>query len=226
MSTVAQPVDWKTITPEPLLKAVSRIRDRFEEKAVVGCRTMERDCYPEIHQVPAGTTEMTIYERHFKACVRLLEAPNRFSDFLSIAEKHAPSLGRDAVDWAQEQMRMLIEETAVWGERWLKSACDRHYSKLRDDSPGYFELFDPHWLAPRCTSMRGLFAGRAYDRQTAWNRDDSSRTEHILAAARYLFARECSVELERAVGDANVRVAQGGSGFSPAVSGEAPAPTH
>lgn len=220
MSTVGQPVDWKAITPQPLQKAVSRIRDRFEEKAVAGCRTMERECYPEIHQVPVGTTEMTVYERHFRACVRLLEVPNRFSDLLSIAEKHAASLGHDAMDWAQAQMQTLIEETAVWAERWLRSACDQQYSTLRNDTPRYFELFDqrwprdykenrgsPHWLAPRCTSM-GLFAPHAYDRQTAWSRDDRPRTEHVLAAARYLFVRECSIDLERAIGDAYVRLAQ------------------
>lgn len=209
MPTVVQSANWKALTPESLQKAVSRIRDCFEERAVMGCRKMESECHPEIHfhSVSIGSTEMTVYERHFKVCIQGLEVADTFRVLLNIAGKHAPSLDCSPVEWAESHMRMLISETAIWGQRWLKSACDRQYAELRDDTPEYFELMDPKkWLAPRCTSM-GLFASRTYDHATAWTRDNESRTQHILEAARYLYLRECSADLDRAVGDAHIHLA-------------------
>lgn len=118
-----KPVDdsWKVITPLPLLRGVENIRKDFGALCDVQMNYFRKKCFKDLHLLPSGTTEPTVFKNYSYACIGKLQeiVKYAFGRFLEISLNQSGPIGAAPIDWAFLQTVDLIEGEDRTVERWI-----------------------------------------------------------------------------------------------------------
>ena len=216
---MAAVLDWVKITPWELVPAIKSIRRSFQNTARLYSEITKERCYAALHPAqPALAPDQdsfgeylekvgvpvrqfqdkansekppVILAAYFSAYLKGLKAEirERFDQMLKIGVAKADVLKSrsfdarclypTAVEWAREHLRILIHENAEV-EWWIRTACDHSPRKA--------------WCAPRLIQMPPL-GNIPYDRATAWEREDETRTQEVLKCLTGTFCQRLESDL-------------------------------
>lgn len=221
--------DWKQITPEPLHKAVEALRREFATNTWKAGEIMRQGCHPALHRgmaeqarmineglkklglpalpsVDGGETEPSVFVAYFEQSVGLIahEVKKTFSELLAISFAQSPLIGRDPVEWATLETKLMIAHESHRIPLWTKDTSD---VQPHDPNDTEESIYWTKWRAPRWFFMQP-FATRPYDRSTAWERMDEAESKHLLEVVEDRFNQRLIMALEKVVDETHVRLAK------------------
>jgi hypothetical protein len=192
---------WKVITPHPLLRAVSNIRDDFGRSCDQQRDFLRDKCFKELHELSVGTTEPLVFKNYFFGCIERIRqiVASGFGRFLEISLNQNGLIGAASVHWASLQTTDLIECEDRLVEDWIKSVCDKRSEWPVGNSQEFVEkvVFRTDWRAPRWLIMQPN-GNAVYDPSAAWKRMNETDTKELL---RYLREDRWILLLESKVSD-------------------------
>lgn len=203
---------WEEITPDALIDAVSHIRRRFDLTDFSHGFSTQQNCYKALHPVSAGTAPSAIFKHFLDAYgTGLWELiSTQFGHLLEIGLANSELLSQHPVDWAQVQLKFLIDDKPERAKLWIKNSCDLQPIS-RTTTPEDMEEFVnwDAWRAPRFIVMQP--SGNApYDSATAWERVEREETEKYLEGLSKRFLNSLLFHLEETSGDAHMKLAKKG----------------
>lgn len=131
-----------------------------------------------------------------------------FNEMLQMGIAKAGLLGTSPVLWAQSHLKMMIRNRRRVFESWVKQVCDKQNPHLAEEDFADWIQWKA-WRAPRFVHMQPS-GNTHYDPETAWDREDESRTKTLLEGLSGLFVEFLEIGLDNAAGDAHVELAQKG----------------
>ncbi len=184
-----KPVDdsWKVITPPPLLRGVKNIRKDFGALCDVQLNYFRKKCFKDLHLLPSGTTEPTVFKNYSYACIGKLQeiVKYAFGRFLEISLNQSGPIGAAPIDWAFLQTVDLIEGEDRTVERWITSVCDKIEDIVPDADHEFLEkiVFRTDWRAPGWLYMQPN-GNTKYEASAAWERRNETDTRRALRQLR------------------------------------------
>jgi hypothetical protein len=208
----SEETDWKDITPDSLLSAVSHIRERFEEVEFSLDFQTQQLCFKELHPFAPSKSPSAI----FKRCMDVYQlglngaVEKQFRDLLEIGLANAHLLRSGPVEWAKSHLELLITGKQYRVRLWIKNVCDRQ-EMPKGTTPEEMEEFDHwrSWRAPKLIHMQPS-GNTPYDPATAWSRENEDVTERLLSGFANRFIDSVVFHLERIAGEAHVQLAKEG----------------
>ena len=113
------------------------------------------------------------------------------------------------VQWAQGQMRRLIQNRRRVYARWVKEVCDKQeLYQLKTDENIEERIAWVSWRAPKLIHMQPSGNTR-YDPEIAWDREDEATTQKLLQGlSERWFLDLLEMDLEKTAGSAHVSLAK------------------
>jgi len=213
----SEKADWKDLTPEPLVGAVTHIRERFEEEEFALDYVTQQQCFKELHLATPPDIAPAVFKKYMDYYkLGLNEVIGRqFRELLQIGLANAELADQNPVDWAKSHLEHLISEMPDRVISWIKHVCDQPPAS-GGDTPVDVEEFIHwrSWRAPKLIQMQPS-GNTPYDQATAWSRADQEKTEHTLNGLSKRFNMSLVFHLNRIAGDAYVQLAKEGRRIRP-----------
>jgi hypothetical protein len=208
----SEKTDWKDITPDSLLSAVSHIRERFEEEEFRFDFQTQQMCYKELHPAAPSKSASAVFKRYMDVYqAGLMEATEKqFRDLLEIGLVNAQLLSQGPVEWVKSHLELLIKGKQYRVRQWIKNVCDKQ-EMSKNTTPEGMEGFIHwrSWRAPKLVHMQPS-GNTPYDPAAAWSRENEERTEKVLHGLSERFINSVVFHLERIAGEAHVQLAKEG----------------
>lgn len=150
---------------------------------------------------------------HFYQELMAVQVKSAFRDLLEIGSANAHRLETRPIEWAEWQVKSLINSASYQSGLWLKGCCD---VETYDPSAGHNfdwnageeeERVWTSWRAPKFASMRPSL-GLPYVASQAWEREDEDSSRKVLKAFRQYFVINLEEELKDCVGSAHLELAK------------------
>jgi hypothetical protein len=133
-----------------------------------------------------------------------------FEAILHIAMGQQSMVNTYPVEWARAHLEHLIKTNEHKPRSWVKRVCDERDGLLTpgiDEQPDEWILWRK-WRAPKLIHMQPS-GNTFYDPRNAWTREDEISTDRFLEGLSKRFIQFVGFELDKIVGEAHVRLAQG-----------------
>ncbi len=208
-------VDWKSLTPDSLIDAVTYVRGRFREDEFKFDFITQQKCYKRLH--PVATTEtapavfknyMDVFEEGLKQAIK-----KGFDDLFEIGLANMRLLSQGPIEWAKSHLGLLVTGKEYKIKIWIKNVCDQQ-EMSKGTTPEDMEEF-VHWRtwrAPKLIVMQPS-ANMPYDPANTWSRATEEDTGKFLDALSKRFIQNLEFYLDKIVGEAHVRLAKQGKQF-------------
>ncbi len=235
-----QSMDWESITPDELKRAIAHVRKTFDTAEWKCSQLTEKLCSAALHTNTADGSALHPYQtaftdyrsilgpvvcRQFDEILRrsttsaifkayfdvfrsgvATEVRRLFGETVQIGLAKKQTLSMPPVEWAQIQMRFLVNNEVNRAKQWIKNVCDHQdYSTKADEE----FIFWKSWRAPKFIHMHPSGNTR-YEVTTAWDREEEIDTLNLLDGLSQKFVSALGFELDRIAGEAHVKLAQVG----------------
>jgi hypothetical protein len=136
-----------------------------------------------------------------------------FRDLLETGSANAKRLDTPPIDWAEWQVKSIINSASYLTGLWLKGCCD--VQAYDSSAPHDFdwdageeeELTWTSWRAPRYASMQPSL-GLPYEASRALEREDEESSRDVVKAFKQYFVIHLEAELKDCVGEARLALAK------------------
>ncbi len=208
-------VDWKSLTPDSLIGAVTHVRGRFQEDEFKFDFITQQKCYKGLHPVAATETAPAVFKNYMDLFEEGLKQAIKkgFDDLFEIGLANMRLLSQGPIEWAKSHIEFLVTGKEYKIKIWIKNVCDRQeMSKVTTPEDMEEFLHWRTWRAPKLIVMKPS-ANMPYDPANTWSRATEEDTERFLDGLSKRFIQSLEFYLDKIVGESHVRLAKQGKQF-------------